>query len=99
MITANADSPLSHLCDGLTDCQNGRRASIGNYGTLGLITRSYYSRFLHHPRLYKHIHKKHHEWTAPIGIVALYSHPIEHVFSNLVPVALGMLLGWGGGLL
>ncbi len=48
-------------------------------------------RFLHHPRLYKHIHKKHHEWTAPIGIVALYSHPIEHVFSNLVPVALGMV--------
>ncbi len=33
MITANADSPPSNLCDGLTDCQNGRRASIGNYGT------------------------------------------------------------------
>ena len=34
MVTADADSPPSHLCDGLTDCQNGIRASIGNYGTL-----------------------------------------------------------------
>ncbi len=33
MITANADRPPSHLCDGLIDCQNGRRASIGNYST------------------------------------------------------------------
>ena len=32
MINANADSPPSHQCDGLTNCQNGRRASIGNYG-------------------------------------------------------------------
>ena len=32
-ITANADSPLSHLCDGLMDCQNGRRPLIGNYKT------------------------------------------------------------------
>ncbi len=30
MIIANADPPPSHLCDGLIDCQNGRRASIGN---------------------------------------------------------------------
>ncbi len=33
MITANADHPSSHLCGGLIDCQNGRWASIGNYGT------------------------------------------------------------------
>ncbi|KAJ7316521.1 hypothetical protein JRQ81_002683, partial [Phrynocephalus forsythii] len=40
----------------------------------------YYShRLVHHPLLYKHIHKKHHEWTAPIGVVSLYAHPVEHI--------------------
>ena len=53
----------------------------------------YYShRMVHLPFFYKHIHKKHHEWTAPIGIVSIYAHPFEHFFSNLTPVALGMLL-------
>eukprot|EP00112_Aurelia_sp_Birch-Aquarium-sp1_P004462 Seg1507.11 transcript_id=Seg1507.11/GoldUCD/mRNA.D3Y31 product="Fatty acid hydroxylase domain-containing protein 2" protein_id=Seg1507.11/GoldUCD/D3Y31 len=53
----------------------------------------YYShRLAHHPRLYKHIHKIHHEWTAPISIVAIYAHPLEHVLSNLTPIALGPFL-------
>ncbi len=33
-VTADADIQPSHLCDGMTDCQNGRRASIGNSGTI-----------------------------------------------------------------
>lgn len=53
----------------------------------------YYShRLLHHPRLYRHVHKRHHEWTAPIAITAVYCHPVEHVLSNLVPPLLGVLL-------
>jgi sterol desaturase/sphingolipid hydroxylase (fatty acid hydroxylase superfamily) len=53
----------------------------------------YYShRLFHWPPLYKRVHKKHHEWTAPIGIVALYAHPLEHFLSNMIPVGLGPFL-------
>ncbi|CAL1526800.1 unnamed protein product [Lymnaea stagnalis] len=53
----------------------------------------YYShRLLHHPRLYRFIHKRHHEWTAPISIVSIYAHPLEHIVSNMLPSALGPIL-------
>ncbi|KAK5858855.1 hypothetical protein PBY51_002968 [Eleginops maclovinus] len=53
----------------------------------------YYShRLFHHPSLYKRFHKQHHEWTAPIGVVCIYAHPLEHVISNMLPVALGPVL-------
>ncbi|XP_044133823.1 fatty acid hydroxylase domain-containing protein 2 [Bufo gargarizans] len=54
----------------------------------------YSHRLLHHPSLYKQIHKKHHEWTAPIGVVSLYAHPVEHILSNMLPSIAGpMLMG------
>lgn len=53
----------------------------------------YYShRLFHHPRLYKHFHKIHHEWTAPTSIVSIYAHPLEHIISNLLPMALGPII-------
>ena len=34
-------------------------------------------RALHWGPLYKHIHKKHHEFSAPFGLAAEYAHPLE----------------------
>lgn len=53
----------------------------------------YYShRLLHHPWLYASIHKKHHQWTAPIGIVAIYASPVEYLTGNGLSVVLGPLI-------
>ncbi|KAJ3020853.1 C-4 sterol methyl oxidase [Thoreauomyces humboldtii] len=34
-------------------------------------------RLMHHPKLYRHVHKIHHEFQAPFGITAEHAHPIE----------------------
>ncbi|XP_059480663.1 fatty acid hydroxylase domain-containing protein 2-like [Neocloeon triangulifer] len=53
----------------------------------------YYShRLLHQGWLYKTIHKRHHQWTAPIAVVAVDCHPLEHVLANIGPVLLGPAL-------
>ncbi|XP_047463661.1 fatty acid hydroxylase domain-containing protein 2 [Mugil cephalus] len=53
----------------------------------------YYShRLFHHPSLYKRFHKQHHEWTAPIGVVSIYAHPLEHMLSNMLPVVMGPVI-------
>lgn len=44
-------------------------------------------RLIHHPKLYVKVHKKHHEWTAPIALSFAYSTKTEYVI-NMIPVAL-----------
>jgi len=46
---------------------------------------------LHHPKLYPHVHKVHHEITAPFALECLYFHPVESVI-NLGTVLTGPLL-------
>lgn len=49
-------------------------------------------RIMHTKYFYKRIHKIHHEWKAPIGIIAIYAHPTEHLITNLLPPMLGPVL-------
>lgn len=49
-------------------------------------------KIFHYKFFYDKIHYKHHEFNNPIGITAEYAHPLEYIFSNIIPGSLGPLL-------
>lgn len=65
---------------------------IGMYSLVEEFFFYYSHRLFHHPRIYKYIHKIHHEWVSPVSIAAVYCHPVEHLVSNVFPVLMGPLV-------
>ena len=56
------------------------------------LTFHFSHRLLHQKWIYQYIHKIHHEHKVTIGWAAQYAHPIEFVFGNLLPGAMGPLI-------
>lgn len=60
---------------------------------LGNETLFFYSHWAMHSKvLFARIHKKHHEFTAPIALVAIYCHPVEFLLADIVPLGAGLIV-------
>jgi len=53
----------------------------------------YLHRWMHLSKyMYQTVHKVHHKWHAPVALVAIYCHPLEHLLCNIFPLLLGPVL-------
>ena len=52
----------------------------------------YAHRTLHRPLFYARLHKTHHRFTAPFALAAQYATVPEHIFANVLPIALSGML-------
>lgn len=48
--------------------------------------------FLHTPYLFTKIHHIHHRWRYPIAISTFYTHPLEQLFVNVLPIVISGLI-------
>jgi len=49
-------------------------------------------RLFHQPFFYKHVHKVHHTYTQAVGVSGTYTHPVEFIVGNMLPVALPTII-------
>ncbi|KAG9011040.1 hypothetical protein FRB94_008980 [Tulasnella sp. JGI-2019a] len=52
----------------------------------------YVHKLFHTPNFYTRFHKKHHEYTAPVALASTYCTLVEHLFSNIMPILLGLII-------
>jgi len=52
----------------------------------------YIHRMMHRPSLYAKFHKQHHIYTAPVALSSTYCTIVEHLFGNLCPIVLGLVI-------
>ncbi|KAG8469271.1 hypothetical protein KFE25_007789 [Diacronema lutheri] len=71
-----------------------KREQLAQFALLLLVDEVlfFYSHWaMHSPALYARVHKRHHEFTAPLALTAIYAHPVEFIVCNLVPFSIGFV--------